>query len=80
MINLDIPCDVGDKIYVILGNEILTYTVDDFVYDGTFIWCHASNPNYCSEHRSTYRCISFDLGKTIFLNKIEAERKTALKH
>lgn len=72
---LSFPCDVGEKIYIILGDDILEYTVTDFKYDGHFIWCHAENPAYCAEHRSTYRCISFDLGKTIFTNRTDAEKE-----
>ena len=73
---LNFPCDVGEKIYIVLGDDILEYTVTDFVYDGNFIWCHAANPAYCVEHRNIYRCISFDLGKTIFTSRTDAEKET----
>lgn len=72
---LNFPCDVGEKIYIILGNDILEYTVTKFVYDGNFIWCHAENSLYCAEHRNVYRCISFDLGKTIFTSRTDAEKE-----
>lgn len=68
-ISVNFPCRVGDKIYVDFGVSVAEYTVDDFVYDGYLIWCHASNESYSPENRNIYRCISFDLGKTIFLDR-----------
>lgn len=69
------PCKVGEVIYTVCGFSCSEYKVEKFVWDGVFIWCVASNPAYAPEYSKISRCLSFDLNKTIFLTREEAERK-----
>ena len=68
-----LPCKVGDKVYITCG-DISEYIVDWIKYDGITIWAELKNEEYSKEYRTTIRCISFDLGKTVFLTREEAEK------
>lgn len=67
-----LPCKVGDKLYITCG-DISEYTVYWIRYDGITIWAELRNEKYCEEHRTTDRCISFDINKTVFLTREAAE-------
>lgn len=73
---LYLPCEIGDEVYLLSGvDDIYPYKVDSFEYNGV-LWANLVNNDYVPEHRSVKRCISFDLGKTIFLSKADALAKT----
>ena len=69
---IELPCKVGDTVYVICG-WVSEYKVERLEYDGVFIWAELVNESYNAEDRTTKRCISFDLNKTVFLTREAAE-------
>lgn len=70
---IELPCEVGDTVYVICG-FVSEYKVQQIIYDGIFLWADLLNEKYAIPDNTATRCISFDLGKTIFLTKEEAEQ------
>ena len=72
---IELPCAVGDKVYVIFSTFYAEYKIIKFLYDGAFVWAKLINEEYEPQNREILRCISFDINKTIFLDENEASRK-----
>lgn len=71
------PCAIGDEIFIVVGDNISRYRVVSFSFDSATTWVKAVNEEYADEYKSTTRCLTFDLGWTIFLTERAAENSIA---
>ena len=69
-----LPCKVGDTMFITIGDSIIRYEIKRFEIDDLMIWAKGMNNDYALDAQTVTRCISFDLGKTIFLSEEEAEK------
>lgn len=76
---IELPCEVGDKVYVIKNNKI--HTKDVVYYNKIHSRIAEQNEEYwhcVDKDRISINAITFypeDFGKTVFLTKSEAEQK-----
>ena len=71
---VELPVEIGQKVYFVYGNSILTYRVDIIEIQRGYIFFSLSNWEYDDEHR----CLSLPktaIGSTLFLTMKEAEEK-----
>lgn len=64
---------VGDTLWTTYGGSLSNYEVKDIVIND-FCWAKFFNEGYVAEHKFLMSCLSFDLGKTVFLTREEAEK------
>ena len=69
-----LPCKVGDTMFITIGDSIIRYEIKRFEIDDLMIWAKGVNNDYALDAQTVMRCISFDLGKTIFLSEEEARK------
>ena len=69
-----LPCKVVDTMFITIGDSIIRYEIKRFEIDDLMIWAKGVNNDYVWDAQTVTRCISFDLGKTIFLSEEEAEK------
>lgn len=74
---IHLPCKVGDTMFITIGDSIIRYEIKRFEIDDLMIWAKGVNNDYAGDVRTVTRCISFDLGKTIFLSEEEAKKALA---
>ena len=70
---VELPCGVGDTVYVYNGLWISEYIVKQINYDGTFWLFYCENSKYSIENRE-YMFFSERIGKTVFFTYEEAEK------
>ena len=63
--------------FITIGDSIIRYEIKRFEIDELTIWAKGVNDDYALDAQTVTRCISFDLGKTIFLSEEEAEKALA---
>lgn len=68
---LRLPCKVGDTVYISPFAEALRYRVASIVIEGNGIFAIARNSKLVI---SSYRFPLDEIGKTVFLNREEAEK------
>lgn len=69
---IDLPCKVGDTVWVLNGKFILEYEIDSFAVDEGGAWLmylrhYEKMRTFCHNKEAN------ELGKTVFLTKEEAE-------
>ena len=60
--------------FITIGDSIIRYEIKRFEIDDLMIWAKGVNNDYALDVQTVMRCISFDLGKTIFLSEEEARK------
>ena len=70
---IELPCKVGDWIWVVCGT-ISEYQISEFWYDGRFFVFKCTNVEYVQEHRD-FSFFDERIGKTVFLTREEAEQR-----
>ena len=73
---VEVPCKIGQTVYVINGLWVSNYVVTHFWYDGCFFKFKAINEEYAYECRD-FSFFDERIGKTVFFTYEQAE--TALK-
>ena len=71
---IELPCKVGDIVWVVCG-DISQYKITEFWYDGVFFNFRGENNEYVEEHKR-FRFFDERIGKTVFLTREEAEKKS----
>lgn len=71
---VEIPCRVGDTVYVMNSLWVSEYTIEEIAYDGIFWRFYCKNDDYAIECRS-FMFFNERIGKTVFLTRAEAEAK-----
>lgn len=73
------PVDIGDTVYLPFDHSVSKYKVTSFTWDGVLLWAWLENPEYNEMDRRIYRCLSYDIGRTIFLTEAEANKKAGFE-
>lgn len=68
-----LPIKIRDTVYTTYGGNLSKYEVKSLVIND-FCWAKLFNEEYVAEYKLIKSCISFDLGRTVFLTKEEAEK------
>lgn len=68
-----LPCNVGDIVYEPVRGQISEFVVDSFGFDGEKVWLNLK----CIKGFFLRNVVGVnDIGKSVFLSKIEAEKSS----
>ena len=70
---VELPCKVGDTVWVINSLWVSEYTVKSVFWDDVFFQFKAENENYAEDCRY-FSFFDERIGKTVFLTREEAEK------
>ena len=69
---VELPCEVGQTVYQVLGFSIHEYKITQIRFDDLMMWFYCENEEYAVECRNFLFDIT-RIGKTVFLSREEAE-------
>ena len=70
---IELPCNEGDIVYESVRGQISEFVVDSFGFDGEKVWLNLK----CIKGFVSRNVVGVnDIGKSVFLSKIEAEKSS----
>ena len=73
---VELPCEVGQTVYQVLGFSIHEYKITQIRFDDLMMWFYCENEEYAVECRNFLFDIT-RIGRTVLLSREEAEKALA---